>query len=59
MFSLEWQGEPVDDGAKDLEQLRHAVVTLRLVDKTVEDVVDLFPEKEKKIGSKSKSWRFI
>ena len=38
---FERQGEPVDDGAQDLQQLRHAVVPLSLVHEPVEDVVDL------------------
>ena len=41
---FEWQGESVDDGAKDLQQFRHPVVSLRLVDEAVEDVVDLLPD---------------
>ena len=37
---LEREREAVDDRAEDLEQLGDAVVPLRLVDETVEDVVD-------------------
>mmetsp|Transcript_13026 Transcript_13026/g.38247 ORF Transcript_13026/g.38247 Transcript_13026/m.38247 type:complete len:450 (-) Transcript_13026:566-1915(-) len=37
---LEREREAVDDGAEDLQQLRDAVVPLRLVDELVEDVVD-------------------
>ena len=42
---LEWESEPVDDGSQDLQQLSNTVVSLSLVDKAVEDIVDLFPEK--------------
>ena len=40
---LEWESEPVDDGSQDLQQLSHTVVSLSLVNKAVEDIVDLFP----------------
>ena len=40
---LEREGEAVDDGAEDLQQLGDPVVPFRLVDKVVEDVVDLLP----------------
>ena len=40
---LEGEGEAVDDGAEDLEQLGDAVVPLRLVDEAVEDVADRLP----------------
>ena len=43
MLLLEGEREPVDDGAEDLQQLGHAVVSLRFVDKVVKDVVNLFP----------------
>ena len=43
MFFLEGEREAVDDGSEDLQQLRHAVVSLRLVDEVVENVVDLLP----------------
>ena len=43
MFLLEGEREAVDDGSEDLQQLRHAVVSLRLVDEVVENVVDLLP----------------
>ena len=38
---FEREGEPVDDRSQDLQQLRHPVVSLCLVDEIVEDVVDL------------------
>ena len=41
MLRLQWQRKAVDDGAKDLEELSHPVVPLRLVDEVVEDVVDI------------------
>ena len=50
MLLLQWQRKAVDDGAKDLEELSHPVVPLRLVDEVVEDVVDLFPDE----GSETK-----
>lgn len=37
---LQWKREAIDDGAKDLEQLRNAVESLGLVDELKEDVVD-------------------
>jgi hypothetical protein len=37
---LEREGETVDDGTEDLEQLGDTVVALRLVDELIEDVVD-------------------
>jgi len=37
---LERQRKAVDDGAQDLEQLRHAVVAVGLEDEGVEDVID-------------------
>ena len=45
MFFLEGEREAVDDGSEDLQQLRHAVVSLRFVDEVVENVVDLLPMK--------------
>jgi hypothetical protein len=44
---LEREGESVDDGAEDLQQLRHPVVPLRLVDEVVEDIVNLLSEESK------------
>ena len=44
MFFFQRQSEAVDDGAENLEELCDAVVTLRLVDEPVKDVVDLFPD---------------
>eukprot|EP00968_Pinguiococcus_pyrenoidosus_P014790 scaffold1350_cov249-Pinguiococcus_pyrenoidosus.AAC.16 len=37
---LQRYGEPVDDGAQDLQELADAVVPLRLVDEAVEHVGD-------------------
>ena len=37
---LQWQSEAVDDGAEYLQQLCDAVVPVRLVDESIEDVVD-------------------
>ena len=44
MLALEREGEAIDDGAHDLEQLREAVVVLGLVDERVEHVVDALPD---------------
>jgi hypothetical protein len=38
---LERERESVDDGAEDLEELRHPVVPLRLVHEPVKYIVDL------------------
>ena len=40
MFLLQGQSETVNDGSKDLQELRNPVVTLGLVDEVEEDVVD-------------------
>lgn len=45
MFLLQRQREPIDNAAQDLQQLRNAIMMLRLVDKAVKHVVDLFPDK--------------
>jgi hypothetical protein len=37
---LEWEGESVNDGPEDLEQLSDSVVTLGLIDELEEHVVD-------------------
>ena len=52
MLLLQRQSEPVDDGAQDLQELCHSVVSLCLVYKVVEDVVYLFPDE----GSQSKKF---
>jgi len=44
VLRLQGQGEPVDNGAEDLEQLAHAVEVLRLVDEAQEEVVDLLAD---------------
>ena len=55
MFLLEWEGESVDDGAEDLQELGHPVVPLRLVDKVVEDVVYLLSIKNSVFINQSNS----
>ena len=41
MLFLERESEPVDDGAEDFQEFGNTVVTLRLVNEPIENVVDL------------------
>mmetsp|Transcript_34091 Transcript_34091/g.96634 ORF Transcript_34091/g.96634 Transcript_34091/m.96634 type:complete len:367 (+) Transcript_34091:973-2073(+) len=45
MLLLQRQGKPVNNGTQNLQQLSDAVVTLRLVDEAVEDVVHRLADK--------------
>ena len=52
VFLFQWQRKPVNNGAQDLQQFRHAIMPLRLVNEAVENVVDLFTNK----GSKTQKF---
>ena len=50
VFRTDGDGEPVDDGGEDLQQLRDAVVLLVLVEELVEDVVDRLADGDAAVG---------